>query len=45
MENRKVLSMDETEIVEKAFEIGKTRYDAVKNKISKMVPVNRWKII
>jgi 5-methylthioadenosine/S-adenosylhomocysteine deaminase len=45
MENRKVLTMNESEIVEKAIEIGKTRYNAVKDKIPKMVPVNRWKII
>jgi 5-methylthioadenosine/S-adenosylhomocysteine deaminase len=45
MKNRKVLTMNEIEIVEKALKIGNIRYETVKDRISKMVAVNRWKIV
>jgi 5-methylthioadenosine/S-adenosylhomocysteine deaminase len=45
MEDREVKSVDEREILERAREIGYETYEKTKDRMSKTVPVNRWRII
>ncbi|MGD2201433.1 MAG: amidohydrolase family protein [Candidatus Bathyarchaeota archaeon] len=45
MENRKISTVDESEILKKAREIGDEVYEETKDRMSKTVPVNRWKVV
>lgn len=45
MEERKIKTMDEKSIIEKAQEIGYLTYKKTESAISKSVPINRWKVI
>jgi 5-methylthioadenosine/S-adenosylhomocysteine deaminase len=45
MEDREVKSVDEREILERAREIGYETYEKTKDRMSKTVPVNRWRIV
>jgi len=45
MEDREVKSVDEREILERAREIGYETYEKTKDRMSKTVPVNRWRVV
>ena len=44
MEDRIIKTLDEREILSKAREIGERVYEETKDRMSKTVPVNRWKV-
>ena len=44
-EDRIVKTLDEREILSKAREIGERVYEETKDRMSKTVPVNRWKVV
>jgi 5-methylthioadenosine/S-adenosylhomocysteine deaminase len=45
MEDREVKSVNEREILERAREIGYETYEKTKDRMSKTVPVNRWRVV
>jgi len=45
MEDRVIKTLDEGEILTEAKRIGEAVYEETKNRMSKTVPVNRWKVI
>ena len=45
MEDRIIKTLDEGEILAKAKRIGEEVYEETKDRMSKTVPVNRWKVI
>jgi len=45
MEDRTVKTLDEREILSKARETGERVYKETKDRMSKTVPVNRWKVV
>ena len=45
MEGRTVKTVDEQEILSRAREIGEQVYEETKDRMSKTVPVNRWRVI
>ena len=44
MEGREIKTVDEKEILKKAREIGAKVYEETKDRMSKTVSINRWKI-
>ena len=45
MEDRIIKTVDEDEILAEAKRIGEKVYEETKDRMSKTVPVNRWKVI
>jgi 5-methylthioadenosine/S-adenosylhomocysteine deaminase len=45
MEDREVKTVDEREILERAREIGYETYEKTKDRMSKTVPINRWRVV
>ena len=45
MEDRIIKTVDEKEILAEAKRIGENVYKETKDKMSKTVPMNRWKVI
>ena len=45
MEDRVIKTVDEGEILAEAKRIGEEVYEETKDRMSKTVPVNRWKVI
>ena len=45
IEDRVINTVDESEVLAEAKRIGETVYEETKDRMSKTVPVNRWKVI